>query len=328
MDADKRTRGLPAVDLERQKRKGFPRIPPRLWLWVFIVLAVWAIIYWKVTQGRVESARSRLLARQRAVAAELGPRLGPLRDKLEAWVAEAAGPFAGDWVGPEAKPSGFRAKPGVYLRVLLEDARDPRAFRRAVQSSLRDGFTACFTTAKNPDPTVGPPCKLNHECPPGQHCNETDHCSVPAQPFNARVAYRATRVLGEDWVTEVREAGDDMRLRLLERDFDSAVKQDVPLAIDLMMRAQYFLLVVDEPAADRASVPDAGSALESLQLVAHPARVFLWDLAQNKPMLRARAEAIGEAGAVATDPTTLLSVRRQANNCALAMVIRRMLDDE
>ncbi len=321
-------RGLQAVEQDRIARKGFPKIPPRFWLWVFTVLAVWAIVYWKYTQGQLESWRNRIMARQRAVAAELGPRYFPLRDRIESWVVEDAGNYPGDFVDPEASKSDFRSRPGIYLRLFIDDAHSPDAIRAAALESLRDGFTSCLTRANNPDPFSGPTCRFNHECPQGQHCNEVSHCSVPAQPYNLRIAYRATRVLTESWVRDVREAGSDMRLRLLERDFDSAVSDDIPLAIDLIVRAQYFLLVLDEPAAPGTAVPDAGTRSEALQAVEHPTRVFIYDLKQNKLLLRMRASIAAEVGTAATDPRTVLAVRRQANNCALALAVRRMLGDQ
>ncbi len=323
-----RQRGLQAVEQDKIARKGFPKIPPRFWLWVLSVLAVWAIIYWKYTQGQLESWRARIMARQRAVAAELGPRFTPLRDLIESWVVEASGAYPGDFVDPEAPKSDFRSRPGVYLRLFIDDARTVDSIRKASIDSLRDGFTSCLTRANNPDPYAGPACRFNHECPTGQHCNEVSHCAIPAQPYNLRVAYRATRVLSEEWVREVREAGNDMRLRLLERDMDVAVHDDIPVAIDLIVRAQYFLLVLDEPAAAGVQVPEAGTQSEALQTVEHPTRVFAYDIKHHKPLLRMRDAVVADIGTPTTDPKTAAAVRRQANNCALALSVRKMLGDE
>ena len=321
-------RGLPAVEAGRKRRLGFPNIPPRFWLWVFTILAVWAIIYWKITQGQLESWRNRLLSQQRAVSSEIAPRFTPLRDQVESWVVESAGDYPGDLVAHEAITSDFRSKSGIYLRLYVEDAKTTDSIRASAMDSLRDGFTSCFTTHPNADPFAGPACKLTHECPQGQHCNEVLHCSVPAQPYNLRVAYRATRILYDDWATEVREAGNDMRLRLLERDFDSAVKDDIPLVVDLMVRAKYFLLVLDETASDPEKVPDAGTYCESVQAVEHPVRVFAWDLQTKKPLLRVRTSVTAQIGTLPANPTTRLAVRRQSNNCAIALDVRRRLGDE
>lgn len=323
-----KTRGLAAVEEGRKKRAGFPRIPPRFLLWLFVALAAWAIIYWKIDQNELESWRNRLLARQRAVASELEPRFTPLRDQLETWTLEAAGPYPGDFVAEEAKSSPFRSKPGVYLRLFIDDAKEVDVLRRAALESLRDGFTSCFTTFPNPDPFDGPECQKNHECPAGRHCNENFRCTVPAQPYNLRVGYRASRILYEDWAKEVREASNDMRLRLLERDFDSAVKDDIPLVIDLMVQAQYYLLLLDEEADKPDDVPDAGTYSESLQSVKHPVRVFAWDLKSKKLLLRIRTSITADPGIPTDYASTRLAVRRQSNNCAIAVEVRRRLGDE
>lgn len=321
-------RGMPAVQESREKRRDLLRIPPRVFLWGFTILAGWAIIYWKIDQGEVESWRNRLLADQRAVSSELAPRYTPLRDQFETWILEAAKPYPGDFVDPAALDSNFRSKPGVYLRLYIDDAKDVDSLRSAAMDSLRDGFTSCFTLYDNPDPFDGPPCMRHHDCPSGQHCNETNHCTEPAQPYNLRVAYRAARVLYDDWTKEVREASNDMRLRLLERDFESAVKDDMPLAIDLMVRAKYLLLVLDEQAEKPDEVPDAGTYSESLQAVKHPVRVFVWDIPNKKLLLRTRTSATASVGTLPPDPLARLAVRRQSNNCAVAVEVRRLLGDE
>ncbi|MBI5532770.1 MAG: hypothetical protein HY898_08660 [Deltaproteobacteria bacterium] len=302
-------------------------MPPRLWLWVGIILAVWAIIYWKYTQEKLDQARNALLARQRDAAAQLNQRFLPLRDRIERWIVDASGSFPGDLVAPEATEAPFRSKPGIYLRLRLSDAADVKSIRRESQVSLRDAFTSCLFRGDNRDPWAGPECKFNHDCPAGQHCNETNHCTVPAQPFNLRVFYRGARVLSEDWIKDVREASDDMRIRLLEHDLDATIKEDVPLAIDLLVRGQYFMLVLDEPAADPASVPDAGGPMESLQAAPHPARVFVYDIPRDKLILRLRTDAAAQVTGPSADPKTTLAVRRQANSCAIAVAVRRALGD-
>ncbi len=48
------------------------------------------VVYWRVEQGKVESAKSAVMAKQRAIAVTLGPQIIPFRDKIEAWVKELA----------------------------------------------------------------------------------------------------------------------------------------------------------------------------------------------------------------------------------------------
>lgn len=325
---DSKPRGLAAIQDARNKRKIIYRIPPRVFLWVFVVIAVWAIIYWKLDQNELAAWRNRLLARQRAVASELAPRFTPLRDRIEAWTLEAVGDYPGDLVTEQAKTSPFRSKPGVYLRVYIDEAKNVDALRTAAMESLREGFTSCFTTYPNANPFEGPSCKVNGDCKAPLHCNENFHCTVPAQPYNLRVAYRGSRVLYDNWVKEVRDATNDMRLRLLERDFNTAVDDDIPVMIDLMASAQYFLLVIDENAENPKDLPDADTYSESLQAVQHPVRVFAWDLASNKLLFRVRTSVTAQTGMMTPYPITAVALRRQSNNCAIAVYVRRLLGDD
>ncbi len=345
MADEQRTRGLAAVKQERDRRAGFPNIPPRLWLWAGIILAAWAILYYKYTQEKLDHTRNELLAKQRDAAKELAPRFTPVRDKLEQWIVDAASPYAGDLITPQAKTSEFRSHPGVYLRELVDDARDPKMLRRAAMDSLRDAFTSCLMRQANPDPWAGPECKRNHDCPAGQYCNETYHCTAPAQPYNMRVFYRAMHVFTEDWVKDVRDAGDDMRLRLLDRDYDSTIRDDVPQAIEMMARAQFFLLVIDElPDGGPAAVPpDAGATmLEAVQTVPHAARVFLYDIGTSKQLMRVRVRGAAELTQVTVgvdgqpmpargpqkDPKAMNAAKRQASSCTMGMAVANALSDD
>jgi hypothetical protein len=331
-DEKSQTRGLIAVQEAKTRRlQGrLPPIPTRVWLWSLTVLVAWGIFYWKKTQNEIESEKAALLARQRGVVTELGAKFDPLRQRIEDWTLEAAGPYGGDSMAPELKGWDFTTLPGIYLRLRLADAESVTSLRKAGMASLRDAFTACLFREANADPSSGPPCKASHDCAAGTFCNEVDHCMPPAQPYNMRTAYHGTRVLGEDWTVSLRTAGDDMRMRLLEREFDSAVKDDIPLVIDLMTRAQFFLLVLDED--PHGIKPEPGKpVLETIQAMPHPARVFLFGLKRgmDRPLLRLRRDVAGRfiaAGENApTDPDLVEAQQRQVNSCQLALYVREAL---
>jgi len=327
-----RTRGLIAVEDSRTRRRAglLPALPTRLWLWVLMAIVAWGIFYWKTTQGEIESQKAALFARQRGVVAELGSKFDPLRQRIEDWTTGASAPYPGDFEAPELKTWDFTTMPGIYLRLRLADANSVTSMRSASQSSLRDAFTACLFRTQNADPTSGPPCKASHDCAPGTFCNEVDHCMPPAQPYNMRTAYFGTRVLGEEWTVRLRSASDDMKMRLLEREFDSAVKDDIPLVIDLLTRAQFFLLVLDEDPPG-VSLPADKPAHEVIQGLPHPARVFLFGLrpGMDRVLLRMRRDVAGRfipAGEnPMTDPDLLAAQQRQVNSCQLALYVRAVV---
>jgi hypothetical protein len=329
-----RARGLPAVQKARDARaSGKMRWPPtKFWGYVALVLAVTGILHWKRTQGENDRTRAKLLADQRGVAKELGPRWFPLREKLEGWTTGLAKGVGQEVVDREALAKfDFRSIPGIYLRLRVEDAQSPEAIRKGARDSLRDGFTGCLMRVPNPDPTAGRECKRTRDCPPREFCNEQDHCAPPAQPFNVRVAYRSMHLLSDEWVREVQDATAELRLRAFVLNFDDAMRDDIPLAVELLTKAQYFLLVLDEtPPGEPLPAADAGtSAAEAVQAMPHFARIGAWRLSDDKPLLRIRREASGQLlGASPTaNPKVLAATQRQMNSCALALEVRQAMGD-
>ena len=330
-----RKRGLPAVHANRAARaSGKIRYPSvKFWGYSALILAVGAIMQWKWSTNEVESSRQGLMAKQRAVAAELGPRWFPLREKIERWTTELAADPGAEVIDREALKSwDFRDKSGIYLRLRTEDAKTPEAIRANALNSLRDGFTACLMQVPNPSATAGNACRRTRDCTAGEFCNEQDHCSKPSQPFNLRVAYRTLHVLTDEWIHDAQETTSDLRVRAMIVGFDDAVRDDIPLAVEILQKAQYLLVVLDEsvpgmvlPAADAG----AFAAAEAVQGVPHHARVGVWRLSDGKLVLRLRREAGGQLLGVtpAVDAEVLGSRQRQANSCALALEVRGAMGD-
>lgn len=332
MADEPRGRGLQAVDQAREARSKMSWPSPKFWGYAGLILAISAIIYWKRQQGEFESARQTLMAKQRAVALELGPRWNPMRDRIEAWTMELAREPGSEVVNAETLGKwDFREKGGVYLRLRVDDAKSVEAIRKNAKDSLRDAFTSCMVRFNNPNPLAGPECKKTRDCPAGDFCNEMNRCSRPAQPFNLRVAYRTLHVLSDDWVRDVQDAGTDLRFRLLSASFEDTTRDDIPLAVEFLTRAQYFLLVLDEApeGAEAPKATESATAMEALQAVPHMARVGVWNMADGKLLLRVRREASGQllGAPPAVDPEVLDARQRQANSCALALAVRTAMGD-
>jgi hypothetical protein len=142
-----------------------------------------------------------------------------------------------------------------------------------------------------------------------------------------RQAYSSTRILTDEWVNDVKEASDDLRLRVFEQQYDQAANSEIPLAAKIVKQADYFLLVLDEDVDEAKKYTDGGPLTsEALQTVPHPARVTLIDLTKDQPILRLRRSPqagfrfMGEQPV--TDPETLDAVQRQVNNCQLANEVK------
>jgi hypothetical protein len=269
---------------------------------------VGSLIAYKVVSAReLSSGKQALLAKQRAVASTLGSEWYPLRDRLENGTLAAAKDYAGDMVDPRARRREWRSQPGLYLRMRVADAKDAATIRAVAADSRKDAFAACLLREPNERAARG----------------EVDGGAFAEQPWNLAQAYRATRVLADDWVQVVKSADDDLRLRIFREQYETATRDEIPLAVDVVKRAQFFLLVLDEDVPEAVAFADGGALTEeALQLVAHPARVHLFDLPSGKEILRLRrsgeAHVIPAGERMITDQETRDAMQRQANNCALA----------
>jgi hypothetical protein len=314
--APERKPGLPSVHKARvdRNRGRWSRGTSSFWLWAGAGLALTLIGYRLVSGRQLDGQKAELLAKERAVAASVGSQWFPLRDKIEGFVIEAANRPATDVVDQEATTWAFRSLPGLFLRLRVAEARDLGSVRKAAQSSQKDGFVGCFLREPNVAAARG----------------EADAGAFAEQPWNWQKAYAATRILTDDWTGEVKEAPDPLRLKIFEEQYQSAVKTEIPLAIDLVQKAQFFLLVLDEDSEEARALAEGGTVTEPmLQRTPHFARVHLYDLRSGKEAFSVRRSAeasfvfAGEHGA--TDPETLEAMKRQVNNCALAKEVDRAI---
>ncbi|MCA9587168.1 MAG: hypothetical protein KC657_17690 [Myxococcales bacterium] len=306
----RRELGLKAIKGARddRERTKFGRITPRVWVFAAASILSTMVVARMYSGRELGNAKETLLQKQRAADKTVGARWYPLRDRIESFTVDAAKAYKGDLVTPEAATLNFRTLPGIYLRLRTADAQSVESIHKVAPESVKDGFTSCLLRTRNDAAARGEP----------------DAGAAPDQPWNLRQAYASTRILTEDWVREVRESPDTVRLRIFEDQYDKAEKNEIPKAIDIVTRAQFFLLVLDEDAdAARQYAEDGGGiTTEALQQVPHAARVHVLNLKTGEEMLRVRREADGQVRMVSDgqlrDPEIRAALRRQVNNCALA----------
>ena len=332
--------GLPSIEEARRERdKHRWKTPPKFWAWTALILGASFIFWWKKDDGEIQTMRNELLARQRVVREKLGPRWFPLRDKIERWTGECAADGQEVVDQPALTGWDFRSKPGIYLRLGQGDAQGPDKIRAAATQSLRDGFTACLLRVANPNPLAGASCKSNKDCPAKQQCNEFEHCAEPDQPYNLRLAYRTMWILTDEWIDDVQAIGKKLTMRGAVASFDAWNTYDLPVAVDLLTKAEYLLVVVDELAEGQAPAPapapsaelDAGAGVNpAISTSPHQARVCLWRLQDDRKVLRVRREAAGRlvGGSGTTDVESLDAQQRQANACALALAVRAAIGED
>lgn len=336
-----RERGLPSLNQARAERRralvygkvAFRAMPPHFWLWVVVGAAAFGVIYWRVTESKLEGRKSAVMAKQRAVAVALGPKIQPFRDQVEGWARELAADGPADFVAPGNGLQGLREAPGVYLRLRREVTKSPKQIRKAAQISLLDGFTSCLFISPTAMQTQGKACHVTSECEPGQLCNEWNVCAAPPRPYNMRLAYKALRVLSTDWSDDLHAADTDLAVNAFDRDLDSVAKHDVPVAVEIMNKAKFVTLVIDEDPVGGLPKPGADETPEQeLQRLPHFARIGIWDIATKTPLLRLRAQASADFVAMGAHPTmsneSQAAQARQANSCALALAVRGKIERE
>lgn len=334
VEKPKPQRGLPAIAQTRELRasRPLPAASGKFWLWALIAIIALTIFYWKKTQSECEAYRTRILTKQRSILQEAGPLYVSLRDKVERWtISNAQQIIQPDFVDPEFAKSldaemsaPLLKQPGIYLRLAQPNALSVEAIRKTSQRSLRDAFTACFLHTPHLPATDGATCKKSKDCARGEVCNELERCITPTQPYNLRVAYKGLRVLSDDWVHLVETTDEPLKLRLYETDIDESMANDVPTAIDLLTRAKYFLVVIDE-IPQGLKVDDEELLEQTVQSEVHPTRVALYDLTSDKLLMRVTKTADVTIPAIPGDASNIEAVRRQVLNCALADEVRAAL---
>jgi hypothetical protein len=297
-------------------------------------MAAFGIIYWRVAAGQLESQKSAVMAKQRAIVKSLGPRINPFVDRIESWSAELAGAWKDDVIEPGLSWDAIASKPGVYLRLPIDTTASKAKLRSAAMSSLHDGFTSCFFVGDSwSNATEGPKCQRNAECESGLLCNDWGVCTRPPRPFNMRLAYRALRVLTNDWTNQLHEASNDLEVRVMERDLDQVTRVDVPVAIELLQQAKFATVVLDEAPdtkvlAENGTLPNE-SAEARVQRLPHGARVGIWNLTTGHMLVRWHGRAEGRlvsAGKpVKLTPDTAAAQARQANSCMVAWELRERI---
>ncbi len=273
---------------------------PIPWGVVFAVaslVSLGALAYYYNYNKQLGGERQRLLKERASLSAQLAEDYGTLRGKIEPWtVALATGPWPGDFVDAEARSLTWRERPVIYLRLRGADASNNDSAHTQAKLSSLDGLSACLLRSKGPGPWA-----------------------------YGDVASRA-EFLGADFVRDVKETTNDLRLRNLAYALDQYKLKDFPEARDGSRLPEFAVLVIDE---DPAQIPATSAAFgptatthQKILATEHPIRFSLRRLADSRELLRLRRTPSATLMQVAGDPTAAaagLEIRRaQALGCAMA----------
>ena len=114
-----RERGLPSINQARVDRRralvaGRVRIQggdSRFWVWTVVIFLAIGVVDWRFAEGQLRDSKSELMARQRAVAVGLNPKLEPYRDATEKFVLSLGRPWMEDLVAPGASLDVLQSGP-------------------------------------------------------------------------------------------------------------------------------------------------------------------------------------------------------------------------
>lgn len=279
---------------EPKKQRAIP------WGVVFAVastVSLIALAYYYVYNRELGAERTRLLKERASLAAQIADDYGALRGKLEPWaVALATQPWPGELVDNEAKSLAWRERPVMYLRLRGGDATSNESVHVHAKLTSLDGLSACLLRSKGPGPWA-----------------------------YGDIASRA-EFLGSDFIRDVKETRNDLRLRQLTYALEQYKLRDWPEARDASKLAELAVIVIDEdPPQIPSNSPLFGADASVHQKIlgtAHPIRLSLRRLADGRELLRIRRTPEATLMQVAGDPTAnaaALEVRKvQALGCAMA----------
>jgi hypothetical protein len=125
---------------------------------------------------------------------------------------------------------------------------------------------------------------------PVTHADSSDHVTAAAltmqpdaitrcmgiAPVSARGLYERGDFLTPEWMEELRNERDVTRLRVIDDQLRRHVQVDVPV-ITTLMRSDWFMLVIQQGENRRD----------------HPVDVYLWDLHENRQLMRTRIQGRG-----------------------------------
>ncbi len=139
-------------------------------------------------------------------------------------------------------------------------------------------------------------------------------------PMSVRGLYEKGFFLTPEWVDQIRDEPDMMQLRVFDDQLGRHIQVDAPVVLS-MMQADWFLLILQQGENRR----DA------------PVDVYLWDLHENRQLLRTRIQGRGllvpvrlrfEGVNPAPAPARPQVRSGGAHDCSIASQIRALTEDE
>jgi hypothetical protein len=240
-----------------------------------VVCVFWTLNVRQNQQDELESAQSRLLSTLERQSAELSQNGEEFIDRLESWLLEGAGPYAGDVFAPELRTEQSWAEllrlPAIYVRGAVDAVSTPDQIGLTATESQKDALLLCL---------LDPPQARDEKAllPSVRAADQGEEAmarAIHVQRLHAVLA--GLPVLSPAWAERVRNADDVLSVGRLEDLHRLAPIEQAQLAT----RAQLFIFALDEP-------NEAGAPSEFDGSARHRVRVNIVDLRESRVLLRVR----------------------------------------
>jgi hypothetical protein len=272
-------------------------------------LTAWLLLLVHRSHQALAAERATLVARVQRESAALTERQKALVPRVQAWLSDQAGAYAGDSVVDELRgPTRLAAmltRPAVYIRGPLASFTSPATIAATASASFKDAFVLCL---------VDPPASRTEKSMLTKARVALAHGPHRAASAHIERLYDAIRglpFLAPAWESRVLQAETRAELAKMR-----AALEHAPLrAAQRAAKAQLLLFVIDEPGAGPGPTELDGER-------AHHIRLGLWDLTTEKLLLRLRRHV---------DPNWISSPVARAeyasgmDACALAYDVRAEL---
>jgi hypothetical protein len=294
---------------DRRAPPGARLAPRAISLLRFMLFAalVFALVWFVTTRQRaadqLELDRSALLARIRRHSKSLTAPEKALEARALPWLARAAGPYEGDFIGEELRSPGalgkILARPTVYVRGPVGSFMGSAGVRQSAATSSNDAFVLCL---------IHPPSEKTEKLVRAKarasfaRAGEMQHVAHVERLYDALAALP---LLTSKW--QARVAGAERReFDKLRHSFEIAPVEGAKRAA----KARSLLFVMDEPGSGLAELDGERP---------HDARVGLIELATGKTLLRLRRHVDPSWVSEATRAQYAASI----DSCALALDVRQ-----
>lgn len=265
-----------------------------------------AYVLWEKQRAKaeLEHRRASLIAEWASHSREIASTGESTLRRIERLLADMTNRYDGDYVDAELSRSTLDAtltRTLVYARVSMVSAKTHESLAAAAAQSAKDGFLLCLLSPPRPATERGLLPKVRVALEGGAAVNQLAPNALRLHDAELGMSY-----FTPSWRERIVRAGELSTISRLERELQKAPLVNARNAV----QAELLVAALDEP-------NDSGGVTEMDGEHPHAVRVGLWDLRQDRLLLRLRRQV---------DPEWITANRRsmyarELDGCKLALAV-------